>query len=317
MLILELKLYFDYFHSYFSQILEEHGPMEIDNPLLVGEYEDFPTDTRRIVENAGGLKSFLLGSLRFVMLDDLIGLMKHAVMLQENVELVEIDENIKDQENYSESLYCQENNFHSKSSLNPTAKEFKPVSFINNPYIPTSTNNLEYVTISHSSFSPFASSYSLSSQTSDTTLKTSLSLSPTVSDDPTIFLNEIHSEYVNERLSTVFPQEPFIPDISEQTNYKYADDNAYLDTDSEEATHSKCNVDKFTTADQVNTFQNIPCTAVKLDIHTCKDNPDQIEDHCCNEAERSSVTKIKTENKSLARNNPRSRMIAIQVRKIH
>ncbi|KAM3837204.1 E3 ubiquitin-protein ligase TTC3 isoform 3-T3 [Vipera latastei] len=300
-------------YDYFSQILEEHGPMEIDNPLLVGEYEDFPTDTRRIVENAGGLKSFLLGSLRFVMVDDLIGLMKHAVMLQENVELVEIDENIKNQENYSESLYFQENNFHIKSSLNPTAKEFKPVSFINKPYIPTSTNNLEYVTISHSSFSPSASSYSLSSQTSDTTLKTSISLSPTVSDDPTIFLNEIHSEYVNERLSTVFPQEPFIPDISEQTNYKYADDNAYLDTDSEEATHSKCNVDKFTTADQVHTFQNIPCTAVKLDIHTCKDNPDQIEDHCCNEAEHSSVTKIKTENKSLARNNPRSRMIAIQV----
>lgn len=311
MLILVLKLYFDYFHSYFSQILEEHGPMEIDNPLLVGEYEDFPPDTRRIVENAGGLKSFLLGSLRFVMVDDLIGLMKHAVMLQENTEIIEIDEN-----NYSESLYCQQNNFHSSSSLNPTAKEFKPVSFINKPYISTSTNNLEYVTTSHSSFSPFASSYSFSSQTTDTAPVANVSLSPTVSDDHTIFLNEIHSEYVNERLSPVFTQMPFMPDISEQTSYIYADYNTYLDTDSE-ATHSKCNADKFTTADQVHTFQNNPCIAVKSDIHTCKDNLDQIEDHCCNDAECSSATKMKTENKSPARNNPRSRMIAIQVRKIY
>ncbi|XP_070800411.1 E3 ubiquitin-protein ligase TTC3 isoform X2 [Pituophis catenifer annectens] len=293
-------------YDYFSQILEEHGPMEIDNPLLVGEYEDFPTDTRRIVENAGGLKSFLLGSLRFVMVDDLIGLMKHAIMLQENTEIIEIDEN-----NYSESLYCQENNFHSSSSLNPTAKEFKPVSFINKPYISTSTNNLEYVTASHSSFSPFASSYSFSSQTTDTAPVASVSLSPTVSDDHTIFLNEIHSEYVNERLSPVFTQVPFMPDISEQTSYIYADYNAYFDTDSE-AIHSKGTADKFTTVDQVHTFQNNPCIAVKSDIHTCKDNLDQIEDHCCNDTECSSVTKMKTENKS-ARNNPRSRMIAIQV----
>ncbi|ETE73451.1 E3 ubiquitin-protein ligase TTC3, partial [Ophiophagus hannah] len=238
--------YFDNLGNYFSQILEEHGPMEIDNPLLVGEYEDFPADTRRIVENAGGLKSFLLGSLHFVMVDDLIGLMKHAVMLQENAELIEIDEN-----NYSESLYCQKNNFHSISSLNPTAEEFKPVSFINKPYISTSPNNLEYVTASHSSFSPFASSYSFSSQTTDTEPVASIPLSPTVPDDYTIILNKIHSEYVNERLSPVFTQVPFMPDISEETNYIYADYNTHLDSDSEEATYSKCNVDKFTAADQV------------------------------------------------------------------
>ncbi|KAM6448322.1 E3 ubiquitin-protein ligase TTC3 isoform 2-T4 [Liasis olivaceus] len=296
-------------YDYFSQILEEHGPMEIDNPLLVGEYEHFPADTRKIVENAGGLKSFLLGSLRFAMMDDLIGLMKHAVMLQENAGLTGIDENTKNQENYSEGLYCQENNFHSKSSLNPTAKEFKPVSFINKPYIPVSTNTLEYVTTSPSSCSPFASSYSFSSQTTDTVPVANVSLSPTVAESHAIFLNEIGSEYVNERLSPVFTQVPLMPDIFEQTNYIYADYN--LDADPEEMTRSKYTVDKFTTADQ--TFQNTPCIAVKSDIHTCKDNPDQVEDHHCNDAECDSVTKIKTENKSLARNNPRSRMIAIQV----
>ncbi|XP_063161434.1 E3 ubiquitin-protein ligase TTC3 isoform X2 [Candoia aspera] len=304
-------------YDYFSQILEEHGPMEIDNPLLVGEYELFPADTRKIVENAGGLKSFLLGSLRFIMMDDLIGLMKHAAILQENAGLTGIHENTKNQEKLSESLYCQEKNFHSKSSLNPTAKEFKP--FIDKPYTPISNytpNTLENVTTSHSSFSPLASSYAFSSQTTDSVPVAKLSLSPAVSEDHAIFLNEIHSEYANERLSPVFTQVPLMPDISEQTIY--ADYNTYLDTDPEEMTHNKYSIDKFTTADQVHTFQNTPCIAVKSDIHACKENPDQVEDHCCNDAECSSVSKItdtktKTENKPLARNNPRSRMIAIQV----
>ncbi|NWY01580.1 TTC3 ligase, partial [Nothoprocta ornata] len=63
-------------YDYFSQILEAHGPMEITDKLLVGEYEDFPEEARKIVEDAGGLKSFLLGSLRFVMVDNVIGLLR-------------------------------------------------------------------------------------------------------------------------------------------------------------------------------------------------------------------------------------------------
>ncbi|NXJ86137.1 TTC3 ligase, partial [Trogon melanurus] len=61
-------------YEYFSQILEEHGPMEINNKLLVGEYEHFPEEARKIVEDEGGLKSFLLKSLRFSMVDNLISL---------------------------------------------------------------------------------------------------------------------------------------------------------------------------------------------------------------------------------------------------
>ncbi|NXL67745.1 TTC3 ligase, partial [Chordeiles acutipennis] len=63
-------------YEYFSQILEEHGPMEIDNKLLVGEYEHFPEEAQKIVEDEGGLKSFLLKSLNFIMVDNLIGLRK-------------------------------------------------------------------------------------------------------------------------------------------------------------------------------------------------------------------------------------------------
>ncbi|NXW88244.1 TTC3 ligase, partial [Alopecoenas beccarii] len=63
-------------YEYFSQILEEHGPMEMNNKLLIGEYEHFPEEARKIVEDEGGLKSFLLKSLRFIMVDNLIGLKK-------------------------------------------------------------------------------------------------------------------------------------------------------------------------------------------------------------------------------------------------
>ncbi|NWW42068.1 TTC3 ligase, partial [Panurus biarmicus] len=63
-------------YDYFSQILEEHGPLEMNNKLLVGEYENFPEETRKVVEDEGGLEPFLLKSLRFIVVDNLIGLRK-------------------------------------------------------------------------------------------------------------------------------------------------------------------------------------------------------------------------------------------------
>ncbi|NWY36694.1 TTC3 ligase, partial [Sylvia atricapilla] len=63
-------------YDYFSQILDQHGPLEINNKLLVGEYENFPEETRKVVEDQGGLEPFLLKSLRFIMVDNLIGLRK-------------------------------------------------------------------------------------------------------------------------------------------------------------------------------------------------------------------------------------------------
>ncbi|NXQ30631.1 TTC3 ligase, partial [Alaudala cheleensis] len=63
-------------YDYFSQILEEHGPLELNNQLLVGEYENFPEETRKVVEDEGGLEPFLLKSLRFIRVDNLIGLRK-------------------------------------------------------------------------------------------------------------------------------------------------------------------------------------------------------------------------------------------------
>ncbi|NXG99087.1 TTC3 ligase, partial [Loxia leucoptera] len=63
-------------YDYFSQILEEHGPLEMNNKLLVGEYENFPEETRKVVEDAGGLEPFLLKSPWFITVDGLIGLRK-------------------------------------------------------------------------------------------------------------------------------------------------------------------------------------------------------------------------------------------------
>lgn len=71
------------FHcSYFAQILEEHGPLVAEDPLLVGELKNFPAEAWQKMHEAGGFEHFLLGSLRFVKMGRCIGLAKHAVSLQ-------------------------------------------------------------------------------------------------------------------------------------------------------------------------------------------------------------------------------------------
>ncbi|XP_016417693.1 E3 ubiquitin-protein ligase TTC3-like [Sinocyclocheilus rhinocerous] len=52
---------------------------------MVGELENFPPEAQQKIADAGGLESFLLESLRFVMMDELIGLMKHAVCLTDSL----------------------------------------------------------------------------------------------------------------------------------------------------------------------------------------------------------------------------------------
>ncbi|CAM4728517.1 unnamed protein product [Leuciscus chuanchicus] len=85
-------------YDYFAQILEEHGPLCASDPLMVGELENFPPEAQQKISDAGGLKLFLLESLRFTMTEELIGLMKHAVSLTDS----------------------------GPSHLNPSAREFWP-----------------------------------------------------------------------------------------------------------------------------------------------------------------------------------------------
>lgn len=69
--------------SYFAQILEEHGPLVAEDPLLVGELENFPPVAQLKIQEAGGFEHFLLESLRFIKMGRSIGLAKHAVSLQQ------------------------------------------------------------------------------------------------------------------------------------------------------------------------------------------------------------------------------------------
>ncbi|XP_047462561.1 E3 ubiquitin-protein ligase TTC3 isoform X2 [Mugil cephalus] len=70
-------------YDYFAQILEEHGPLVAEDPLLVGELENFPSVAQQKIEEAGGFEAFLLDSLRFIKMGRCIGLAKHAVSLQQ------------------------------------------------------------------------------------------------------------------------------------------------------------------------------------------------------------------------------------------
>ncbi|XP_072441784.1 E3 ubiquitin-protein ligase TTC3 isoform X2 [Chiloscyllium punctatum] len=115
-------------YDYFAQILNEHGPMEIDNPMLVGEFENFPPEAQELVRKTGGLKSFLMESLRFVVINNLIGLMKHAVQLK-SLAINEKAAARGTEESEINSDEVSNENLRPMAHLNPTAKEFKPVSF--------------------------------------------------------------------------------------------------------------------------------------------------------------------------------------------
>ncbi|XP_076606314.1 E3 ubiquitin-protein ligase TTC3 [Chaetodon auriga] len=70
-------------YDYFAQILEQHGPLVAEDPLLVGELENFPSVAQLKIQEAGGFEPFLLESLRFIKIGQCIGLAKHAVSLQQ------------------------------------------------------------------------------------------------------------------------------------------------------------------------------------------------------------------------------------------
>ncbi|XP_041808110.1 E3 ubiquitin-protein ligase TTC3 isoform X2 [Chelmon rostratus] len=70
-------------YDYFAQILEEHGPLVAEDPLLVGELENFPAEAQLKIQEAGGFEPFLLESLRFIKMGRCIGLARHAVSLQQ------------------------------------------------------------------------------------------------------------------------------------------------------------------------------------------------------------------------------------------
>ncbi|XP_036707090.1 E3 ubiquitin-protein ligase TTC3 isoform X4 [Balaenoptera musculus] len=106
-------------YDYFSQLLEEHGPLDMSNKMFSEEYEFFPEETRQILEKAGGLKSFLLGCPRFVVIDNCIALKKVALRLKKKRKKKNIKAKVEEISKTGEYLRV-------KLPLNPTAREFKP-----------------------------------------------------------------------------------------------------------------------------------------------------------------------------------------------
>ncbi|XP_078265780.1 E3 ubiquitin-protein ligase TTC3 isoform X2 [Rhinoraja longicauda] len=128
-------------YDYFTQILNEHGPLEVDDSLLVGEFENFPPEAQDVVRMAGGLKSFLMGSLRFVMNKDVIGLMKHAVQLEN---LTGNDKaatrSTKTSRTNSDKISIE--SLRPLTHLNPAAKEFKPLPYGHSSILTSNINTL-------------------------------------------------------------------------------------------------------------------------------------------------------------------------------
>nr|XP_033804507.1 E3 ubiquitin-protein ligase TTC3 isoform X2 [Geotrypetes seraphini] len=121
-------------YDYFSQILKEYGPLKIDDPILVDEYRHFPVEAHRLVEESGGLQTFLLKSCRFVMVGHLIGLTKHALLLKETTKTSEESAREHDPSYSQPCNLSKENNSGKRVQLNPAAEEFKPISnSINKP----------------------------------------------------------------------------------------------------------------------------------------------------------------------------------------
>ncbi|KAL6072533.1 hypothetical protein STEG23_030777, partial [Scotinomys teguina] len=106
-------------YDYFSQLLEEHGPLDMNDKVFTEEDEFFPEETRQMLEKAGGLKSFLLGCPRFVVIDNCIALRKVASRLKKKRKKKNIKTKVEEISKTGEYLRV-------KLPLNPTAREFKP-----------------------------------------------------------------------------------------------------------------------------------------------------------------------------------------------
>ncbi|XP_006814782.2 E3 ubiquitin-protein ligase TTC3-like [Saccoglossus kowalevskii] len=70
--------------SYFASILDKYGPLSIDDPKLISEFnETFPSEARDLVNSCGGLSQFLLKSLQFAMVENIVCLLKDSVKCKE------------------------------------------------------------------------------------------------------------------------------------------------------------------------------------------------------------------------------------------
>lgn len=70
-----------FFFSYFAQILEASGPLDPEDPLLVGQLDNFSPDAQNSIRDAGGLQTFLLQSRHFIWVGSCIALAEPVAAL--------------------------------------------------------------------------------------------------------------------------------------------------------------------------------------------------------------------------------------------
>ncbi|NXK83630.1 TTC3 ligase, partial [Amazona guildingii] len=307
-------------YEYFSLILEQHGPMEINDKLLVGEYEHFPEEVRKIVEDEGGLKSFLLKSLRFIMVDNLIGLRQHEVLIQENTNTNETGDN--EEESYIVSDAPKAYSFQNKLQLNPAAKEFKPLSYPKQPNISTSSD-LTVANYKTPQYLPCSfpisctSVHSLYSQNIDIIGKDpsfpDILLKCFDSKSPHVFLPLTSWDYRYERILLMPSQMPLMSNIAQQPSYIYADHVAHQDSDEAAVSDRKCVFSNFRPT-EIKTDKDSQCHMENSDDTFYEDN--FAVENSANEAECDiQVIKLEKESRDvpLLKSNPHTRMIAVQV----
>ncbi|XP_045140397.1 E3 ubiquitin-protein ligase TTC3 isoform X2 [Echinops telfairi] len=109
-------------YDYFSEYLEDNGPLDIRDKVFSNEYRFFPEETRQIVQKAGGLKQFLLRCPRFVVIDNCIALRKVPTRFRRKGKK-RIKEEVDDLVNIEDELYLP-----FFLSLSSEAKEVTPES---------------------------------------------------------------------------------------------------------------------------------------------------------------------------------------------
>ncbi|XP_050415748.1 uncharacterized protein LOC126829704 [Patella vulgata] len=65
--------------SYFAEFLEAHGPLHVQDRLLLNEISHFPPEAMEVIQKVGGLRHFLQQSLKFAMINDFVCVLKDAV----------------------------------------------------------------------------------------------------------------------------------------------------------------------------------------------------------------------------------------------
>ncbi|XP_048351643.1 E3 ubiquitin-protein ligase TTC3 isoform X2 [Sphaerodactylus townsendi] len=134
-----------------------------------------------------------------------------------------------------------------------------------------------------------------------------VSLPSTLSENQPVFLNEVPPDFQNERTLPVISEILLMPEVTDQSNYIYTNYDSYVDTDPEATSSGSYNTGNLVASDEMQKLQNLQCVLAKTENQPYEQNLDQIEHHS------NDVTKMESNNKSVIRNNPSSRMIAIQV----